>query len=69
MLLALPILARQNQRSTSKGAPRGNLQAELAELYKQYWGQHMRARGYFCATVGAVDEATIKAYLENPAMG
>jgi hypothetical protein len=25
----------------------------------------MWARGYFCATVGAVDEATIKAYIEN----
>jgi putative transposase len=23
------------------------------------------ARGYFCATVGAVDEATIKAYIES----
>src|SRR5215471_4502488 len=28
-------------------------------------GQHLWARGYFCATVGAVDEATIKAYIEN----
>jgi hypothetical protein len=28
---------------------------------KRYWGQQMSARGYFCATVGAVDEATIKA--------
>jgi len=25
----------------------------------------MWAREYFCATVGAVDEATIKAYIEN----
>ena len=25
----------------------------------------MWARGYFCATVGAVDEQTIKAYIEN----
>ncbi|MFL6447362.1 MAG: transposase [Bryobacteraceae bacterium] len=25
----------------------------------------MWARGYFCATVGAVDEETIKAYIEN----
>jgi putative transposase len=41
------------------------MQAEFPELRKQYWGQHMWARGYFCATVGAVDEATIKAYIEN----
>jgi hypothetical protein len=26
---------------------------------------YMWARKYFCATVGAVDEATIKAYLES----
>ena len=25
----------------------------------------MWVRGYFCATVGAVDEVTIKAYIEN----
>ena len=25
----------------------------------------MWARGYFCGTVGEVDEATIKAYIEN----
>jgi putative transposase len=34
-------------------------------LRKRYWGQHLWARGYFCATVGAVDEETIKAYIEN----
>ena len=27
----------------------------------------MWARGYFSATVGAVDEATIKAFIENQA--
>jgi hypothetical protein len=35
------------------------------ELRKRFWGQHMWARGYFCATVGAVDEPTIKACIEN----
>lgn len=25
----------------------------------------MRARGYFCGTVGEVDEKTIKEYIEN----
>lgn len=33
------------------------LQAEFPELRKRYRGQHMWARGYFCATVSAVDEA------------
>ena len=48
-----------------KGRSSRHLQAEFAELRKRYWGQHMWARGYFCATVGAVDEATIKAYIES----
>lgn len=42
-----------------KGRSSRHLQAEFPELRKQYWGQHMWERGYFCATVGAVDEATI----------
>jgi len=41
------------------------LQAEFPELGKRYWGQHLWARGYFCATVGAVDEETIKHYIET----
>ena len=48
-----------------KGRSSRKLLEEFPELRKKYWGQHMWARGYFCATVGAVDEATIKAYIEN----
>ena len=48
-----------------KGGSSRHLQAEFPELRTRYWGQHMWARGYFCATVGAVDEATIKAYTES----
>jgi len=48
-----------------KGRSSRKLQDEFAELRKRYWGQHLWARGYFCATVGAVDEATIREYIEN----
>ena len=48
-----------------KGRSSRRLMEEFPELRKRYWGQHMWARGYFCATVGAVDETTIKAYIEN----
>ena len=48
-----------------KGRSSRRLQEEFPELGKRYWGQHLWARGYFCATVGAVDEATIKEYIEN----
>jgi REP element-mobilizing transposase RayT len=34
-------------------------------LKKNYWGQHIWSRGYFCATVGAVTEEQVKAYIEN----
>ena len=32
-------------------------------------GQHLWARGYFCASVGAVDEETIKKYIEDQRWG
>ena len=48
-----------------KGRTSRRLQEEFPELRKGYWGQHLWARGYFCATVGAVDEKTIREYIEN----
>ena len=38
---------------------------EYEELRRRYWGQHMWARGYFCATVGTVTEEMIKEYIEK----
>jgi putative transposase len=65
LLAAPPILAPAKLAQYIKGRSSRHLQGEFPELRKRYWGQHMWARGYFCATVGAVDEATIKAYIEN----
>jgi len=66
MLLSAPAhLAPSKLVQFLKGRSSRRLQEEFPELRKRYWGQHMWARGYFCATVGAVDEATIKAYIEN----
>mgnify|MGYP001175598258 CR=1 FL=1 len=48
-----------------KGKSSHRLQREFPELQKRYWGQHLWARGYFCATVGAVNEEMIKKYIEN----
>ena len=50
-----------------KGKSSHRLQREFRELQKRYWGQHLWARGYFCATVGAVNEEMIKKYIENQA--
>ena len=59
-----PKLAPAKLVQSIKGRSSRKLQQEFPRLRKQYWGQHLWARGYFCATVGAVDEETIKAYIE-----
>ena len=48
-----------------KGRSSRRLQEEFPHLRKRYRGQHLWARGYFCASVGAVNEEAIKAYIEN----
>jgi REP-associated tyrosine transposase len=65
LLSAPPHLAPAKLVQYIKGRSPRKLQEEIPELRKRYWGQHLWARGYFCATVGAVDEQTIKAYIEN----
>jgi putative transposase len=65
LLLVPPNLAPAKVVQYIKGRSSRLLQMEFPELGKRYWGQHMWARGYFCATVGAVDEETIKHYIET----
>ena len=48
-----------------KGKSSRKLQMEFKELRARYWGQHVWARGYFCAAVGVVTEEAIKQYIEN----
>jgi putative transposase len=60
-----PQLAPSKLVQYLKGRSSRMLQDEFAHLRKRYWGQHLWARGYFCATVGAVDEKTIREYIEN----
>ena len=48
-----------------KGRTSRLLQEEFSELQKRYWGQHLWARGYFCATVGNVTEEIIRNYIAN----
>jgi REP element-mobilizing transposase RayT len=37
----------------------------VSRIAKAVLGTASMARGYFCATVGAVDEKTVKEYIEN----
>ena len=48
-----------------KGNTSRKLQMEYKELNKQFWVQHLWARGYFVASSGNVTDAIIKAYIQN----
>ena len=38
---------------------------EYTELKKQFWGQHLWARGYFAASTGKVTDEIIRQYIES----
>ncbi len=38
---------------------------EFGELRRQFWGQHLWARGYFVASSGNVTDEIIAQYIEN----
>jgi putative transposase len=48
-----------------KGKSSYVLQQEFPELKRRYWGRHLWARGYFCASSGTVTDEMIKAYIEH----
>jgi putative transposase len=63
-----PSLAPSKVVQYLKGRSSRLLQEEFPELKKQYWGQYLWARGYFCASVGSITEETIRQYIENQEM-
>ena len=65
LVSAPPQLAPSKLVQYIKGRSSRRLQEEFPELRKRYWGQHLWARGYSCASVGAVDEETIRRYIES----
>ena len=66
MLLSYPAnIAPSKIMQNLKGRSSKLLQEEFPELRKKYWGQHMWGRGYFCGTVGEVDQKMIEEYVEN----
>jgi len=48
-----------------KGRSSRLIQQEFPHLRKRYWGRHLWARGYFCATVGQVTDEMVKDYIES----
>jgi len=65
LVSAPPEMAPSEIMRRIKGRTSSKLFEEFPTLKKRYWGRHFWARGYFCATVGEVSEAIIKAYLEH----
>ena len=66
MLVAAPLhLAPSKLVQYIKGRSSRRLQDEFPHRRKRCWGQHLWGRGYFSATVGAVDEQTVREYIEG----
>lgn len=66
MLVSVPLhLAPAKLVQSIKGRSSRRLQDEFPHLRKKYWGQHLWVRGYLRATVGAVDEQTVREYIEG----
>jgi len=60
-----PELAPSKIAQYLKGRSSRLIQQEFPHLRKRYWGKHLWARGYFCASVGRVTEKMIAAYIEQ----
>jgi putative transposase len=65
LLSCPPSLAPSKIVQYLKGRSSRLLQEEFLELKKRFWGQHLWARGYFCATVGTVTEEMVRNYIAN----
>lgn len=48
-----------------KGNTSRKLQMEYKELNKQFWGQHLWARGYFAASSGNATDEVIAQYIKD----
>jgi putative transposase len=62
---APPRLSVSKMMQYIKGKSSRRLQEEYPSLRKRYWGRHLWARGYFCASSGTVTEEMIAAYIEH----
>ena len=60
-----PSLAPSKIAQYIKGRSSRLIQQEFPLLRKRYWGRHLWARGYFCATIGKITEKMIAAYIEQ----
>ena len=48
-----------------KGKSSRRMLQEYTEIRKEFWGQHLWARGYFAASVGTVTDEVVREYIEK----
>lgn len=65
LLSCPPTIAPSKIVQYLKGRSSRMLQDEYSHLKKKYWGQHLWARGYFCASVGSVNDETVRQYIQG----
>jgi putative transposase len=65
LVSAPPHLSASKLMQYIKGYTSRKLQMEYKELSKQFWGQHLWARGYFVASSGNVTDEVIIEYIKN----
>jgi putative transposase len=65
LVSAPPTVAPSRLAQLMKGKSSFKVQQEFPEIRKRYWGQHIWARGYFCATSGTVTDEMISEYIER----
>ena len=65
LLCAPPIIAPSKIAQLLKGKSSFKIQQEFPELKRRYWGQHIWARGFFCASSGSVTDEMIKEYIDK----
>ena len=60
-----PTLSVSQLMQRIKGRSSRKLLQEFNELRRQFWGQHLWARGYFAASSGNVTDDVIRQYIES----
>ena len=65
LVSAPPVISVSKLVQLMKGRSSRKLLMEDKNLQRQYWGQHLWARGYFVASSGNVTDEMIKEYIEN----
>lgn len=65
LLSVPPNLAVSELVQRLKGRSSRRLLEEFGELSRQFWGQHLWARGYFAVSTGNVTDEIIKQYIES----